>query len=60
MPYVNSSAISRIEWNAGTLSIWFRTSCKYDYFGVPNAVYEVFLNAGSKASFFNDFIRDRY
>lgn len=31
MPYVNSSAIGRIEWSDGTLSIWFHDSGRYDY-----------------------------
>lgn len=60
MPYVNSSAISRIEWNAGTLSIWFRESGRYDYYGVPESVYQSFLAARSKGSFYNDYIKDRY
>lgn len=33
MPYVQPSAISRVEWDAGTLSIWFHESGKYDYYG---------------------------
>lgn len=60
MPYVNSSAISRIEWKDGTLSIWFHESGRYDYFGVPEHVYQAFLAAPSKGEFFNDHIRDRY
>ena len=60
MPMVNSSAISRIEWVAGTLSIWFRKSGRYDYYNVPNHIYEMFLAASSKGGFFNDNIRDRY
>jgi len=60
MPYVRSSAISRIEWSNGTLSIWFHESGKYDYFGVPESVYNAFLEARSKGTFFNDRIRDRY
>jgi hypothetical protein len=39
MPYVQSSAISRIEWGTGTLSIWFHESGKYDYYGVPEELY---------------------
>lgn len=60
MPYVNSSAISRIEWSGGTLSIWFRESGRYDYYNVPEHVYQRFLAATSKGTFFNDHIRDRY
>ncbi|MGC9368820.1 MAG: KTSC domain-containing protein [Paracoccaceae bacterium] len=60
MPNVNSSAVSRIEWSNGTLSIWFYESGRYDYYGVPHSVYEAFLAAPSKGGFFNDYIRDRY
>ena len=59
MPYVSSSAISRIEWSDDVLSIWFRETGRYDYPGVPEAVYEAFLQAPSKGTFFNDHIRDR-
>lgn len=62
MPYVNSRAISRIEYNETTsvLSITFRTSGTYDYYNVPNSVYCNFLEASSKGRFFNDFIREQY
>ncbi|MEM6669391.1 MAG: KTSC domain-containing protein [Pseudomonadota bacterium] len=60
MPFVNSSAIARIEWDAGTLSIWFHESGRYDYHGVPEHVYLAFLRAPSKGTFFSDHIRDRY
>lgn len=60
MPQVNSSAISRIEWESGTLSIWFRESGQYDYYGVPESLYRSFLAAHSKGGFFNDYIKDRY
>ncbi|WP_108813544.1 KTSC domain-containing protein [Loktanella sp. Alg231-35] len=57
---MNSSAIGQIEWSNGTLSIWFHDSGKYDYYGVPQSVYDAFLNSSSKGQFFNDHIRDRY
>lgn len=60
MPYVSSSAMSRVEWNNGTLSIWFKGSGKYDYYNVPESVYERLLSSSSKGQFFNDHIRDRY
>ncbi|WP_420910506.1 KTSC domain-containing protein [Roseivivax marinus] len=60
MPYVSSSAISRIEWSNGTLSIWFHESGRYDYYGVPESVYDAFLASRSKGTFFNYHIRDRF
>jgi hypothetical protein len=43
MPNVSSSAINRIEWTSGTLSIWFIETGRYDYFDVPKHVYEGFF-----------------
>ncbi|MDE4176356.1 KTSC domain-containing protein [Phaeobacter sp. PT47_59] len=60
MPLVRSSAIARIEWDNGTLSIWFHESGRYDYYGVPEAIYRAFLAAPSKGSFYNARIKDRY
>ncbi|MEO0816475.1 MAG: KTSC domain-containing protein [Pseudomonadota bacterium] len=60
MPLVSSSAISRIEWSGGTLSIWFIPSGRYDYEGVPQSVYSAFLASPSKGQFYNDYIKDRY
>lgn len=60
MPFVHSSAMTRIEWENGVLSIWFTGSGRYDYPGVPEAVYLAFLAARSKGQFYNDHIKDRY
>ncbi|WP_105419192.1 KTSC domain-containing protein [Neorhizobium sp. T25_27] len=63
MPILRSSAIHRAEYNAGsrTLSIWFvESGGPYDYYGVPDAVYNGLINARSVGTYFNDNIRDRY
>jgi hypothetical protein len=60
MPYVSSSAMDRVEWSGGTLSIWFRGSGRYDYYCVPEHIYHGLLHASSKGADFNDHIRDRY
>lgn len=61
MPFVSSSAISRLEWSEGTLSIWFRSSNQqYDYFGVPEDVYRKFLAAPSKGKFYDLHIKDKF
>lgn len=62
MPYVQSSAISRIEHDeqTQTLSIWFKGSRRYDYYGVPKSVYQALMNASSKGTYFAQHIRDRY
>jgi hypothetical protein len=51
MPDVNSSAMSRIEWEGGTLSIWFLGSGRYDFYGVPESVYIAFFAARSKGEY---------
>ena len=62
MPYVSSSAITRIEYNEITreLHITFTSGKTYAYHGVPRDLYERFLRASSKGQFFNDYIKDQY
>lgn len=62
MPYVNSTAISRIEYDPASqqLYITFHESGTYTYYNVPQHVYEAFLAAPSKGQFFNDYIKDVY
>lgn len=62
MPRVESTAIVRIEWADEVLSVWFTSdpSRRYMYFGVPRLVYDAFLTASSKGTFFANLIRDRY
>ncbi|WP_425511125.1 KTSC domain-containing protein [Yoonia ponticola] len=43
--------MSRVEWDSGTLSIWFTGSGKYHYYNVPEALYESLLEARSKGTF---------
>ena len=63
MIYLNSTAIHAVSYNptTKTLTIWFTSSGRsYDYYGVPESVYEGLLNAGSKGHYFNVYIRDQY
>ena len=62
MPTVSSSAIQRIEYDelSHRLQITFTSGKTYTYYGVPRSVYESFLHASSKGTFFNDYIKDRY
>lgn len=63
MPYFSSTAIRRAEYNeqSRTLTIWFVESGRpYDYYGVPPSVYQGLLNASSKGTYFNLYIRDQY
>jgi hypothetical protein len=62
MPAVSSSAIDRIEYDEPTsrLYVTFASGKTYTYYRVPRSIYERFLLASSKGTFFNDYIKDRY
>lgn len=61
MPYFNSTAISRAEYDSGTLRIWFvESGGPYDFYNVPLHIFEGLCNAVSKGGYYNNFIRDRY
>ncbi|WP_313595263.1 KTSC domain-containing protein [Rhizobium sp. AN5] len=63
MPYLRSSAISRVEYNdaTSTMSIWFvESGGPYDYYRVPERVYLGIIKASSAGTYFNMHIRDRY
>ncbi|GJM03513.1 MAG: hypothetical protein DHS20C08_20140 [Rhodomicrobium sp.] len=62
MPYLNSSAINYVNYDpvSKVLSISFRSGRTYDFYGVPECVYEGLLAAPSAGKFFHDNIRDQY
>jgi hypothetical protein len=63
MPEFSSSAIRRAEYNdaTATLSLWFvESGGPYDYYMVPQRIFDGLCNAASKGAYFNAHIRDRY
>lgn len=63
MHYFNSTAVQAASFNpqTGKLTLWFTSGGQgYDYYNVPPHIVEGLLNAPSKGSYFNHFIRDRY
>lgn len=62
MPFVSSSAISRIEYDATTkrMYITFRGSGTYTFCRVPESIYQAFLHAPSIGGFYHDHIKDKY
>jgi len=60
MPRLSSSAISYVDYENGYLTVHFRDGSRYIYRGVPQAVYDGLLAAGSAGTYFNAEIRDRY
>ena len=59
---LDSSMIKRVLFDddAQTLSIWFRESGRYIYYGVPRAIYDALVSASSAGSFFNAAIKGRF
>ena len=63
MPDFNSTAIRRAEYNDETrvLTLWFvESGGPYDYFDVPEHVFDELCRAQSKGRYFADHIRDQY
>lgn len=59
---VRSSNIRSLGYDARTriLEVEFHSGGVYQYFSVPEAVYQSFMRATSKGSYFHDNIKDRY
>ena len=59
---VSSSNISSVGYdaNSSTLEIEFHSGGVYQYEGVPQSEYDVFIAADSKGKYFNANIKDRY
>ena len=59
---VSSSNIRAIGYDrlSQTLEVEFMNESVYQYYGVPEIIYESFLQAGSKGRFHHQYIRDAY
>lgn len=57
---VRSSNIASVGYENGTLEIAFVDSGVYQYFNVPEHVYQGLMSAASKGRYFHDRIKDRY
>jgi hypothetical protein len=59
---VQSSNIRSVGYDSAsrTLEVEFHTGSIYQYFGVPEAVYQTLMRAPSKGTYFHDHIRDRF
>lgn len=59
----SSRAIARAEYNedSNILSLWFVGGVRhYDYYNVPQNIFDGLCRAASKGTYFNRFIKDRY
>lgn len=59
---VRSSNIRAIGYDpqSQTLEVEFTTGGVYQYSGVPDAVYQGLMRAGSKGAYFHAHVKDRY
>lgn len=59
---VRSSNIASIgyEVSTSTLEVEFHSGSIYQYFRVPERVYNALMSARSHGSYFNDHVRDSY
>ncbi len=62
MMRVISSAISAIGYNPQTrrMKIRFKQGATYKFCRVPEHVFQKFLNATSKGTYYNNYVRDKY
>lgn len=59
---VRSSSLARLSYDRrqAILQVEFRDGTEYEYTGVPPKTYENLLQADSKGSYFNHYIRNRF
>jgi uncharacterized protein len=59
---INSSNIQSIGYdiNSAVLEVEFKSGDVYQYFNVPDSLYQRFLHASSYGQFLNDYIRYNY
>lgn len=57
---VDSSMINTIGFQSGTLEVEFSSGKTYQYFGVPDEVFEDMKNSVSMGKFFNQKIKSTY
>ena len=54
---VNSSNIADVEWADGILTVAFVSGGKYQYFDVPQGIFQELLGAPSPGQYFHQFIK---
>ena len=60
MYHVESSNIASVGYEDGTLTVEFKSGGIYEYYYVPEIVYEHFLEAPSKGRYFIYHVRNDY
>lgn len=59
---VQSSNVASVGYEVatGTLEVEFQNSAIYQYYGVPNNLFDQFMQAPSKGQFLNAYIKNAY
>jgi len=57
---VSSTAIRALGYDGYTLTVEFNSGRVYDHPGVPEPVFHEFIDALSKGTYYNRYIRGRY
>lgn len=57
---VNSSNISSVGFENGTLEIEFNSGMVYQYYSVPESIFQSLLSASSKGKYLNTYIKNVY
>lgn len=60
MPALQSSCLSWVEYDSGTMLLTFRSGRRYTLQGVPVHHYHGLLNASSPGLYFNTYLKGRY
>jgi hypothetical protein len=60
MPALNSSCLTWVEYDFGTMYLTFRSGASYTLQGVPERHYHGLLNASSPGRYFNTFLKSNY
>jgi len=58
--YVSSTDLVSVGYDNGTLEIEFKENNVYQYFNVPQSIYNGLLSAGSKGTYFHSHIKNKY
>lgn len=57
---IESSHLSDVEWSQGVLTITFRDGASYEYYDVPQGIFQELLAAGSPGRFFRENIKGQF
>jgi hypothetical protein len=60
MPALNSSCLSWVEYDSGTMRLTFNSGRRYTLYRVPEHHYVDLLRSSSPGSYFNDHLKGRY